>query len=91
MTDPHLLTNLKEFHMGQMFTRLFSAFTMLFSMLENLAAAGNSLTTVARDTAGQYEDDAVYQRKINHHRKMKEYEAVASKEGIDLKLPTTTA
>lgn len=73
--------------MGQMFTRLFSAFTMIFMMIENLAAAGNSLTTVARDTAGQYEDDAVYQRKINHHRKMKEYERIAKDEGIPLALP----
>lgn len=77
--------------MGQMFTRLFAAFTMLFSMLENLASAGNSLTAVAKDTAAQYEDDAVYQRKINHHRKMKEYEAVANKENIPLALPTATS
>jgi hypothetical protein len=77
--------------MGQMFTRLFAAFTALFSMLENLASAGNSLTSVARDTAAQYEDDAVYQRKINHTRKMREYEAIANKESIPLALPTTTA
>lgn len=75
--------------MGQMFTRLFAAFTAIFSMIENLASAGNSLTSVARDTAAQYEDDAVYQRKINHHRKMKEYESIASKEAIPLQLPTT--
>jgi hypothetical protein len=73
--------------MGQMFTRLFSAFTMLFMMIENIATAGNSLTVVARETAGDYEDDSIHQRKINRARKYKEYKAISDKEGIELNLP----
>ena len=75
--------------MGQMFTRMFSAFTMIFMMIENLASAGNSLTSVAKDTAAQYEDDAKYQRQINHHRKMREYKEVVAKEALPIELPTT--
>lgn len=75
--------------MGQMFTRMFSAFTMLFMMIENLASAGNSLTSVAKDTAAQYEDDAKYQRQINHHRKLREYKEVVAKEALPVELPTT--
>ena len=75
--------------MGQMFTRMFSAFTMIFMMIENLASAGNSLTSVAKDTAAQYEDDAKYQRQINHHRKLREYKEVVAKESLPVDLPTT--
>ena len=73
--------------MGQALSRLFSALTMIFSMIENLATAGNSLTAIAKETAGDAEDDAVHQRKINRARKYKEYAAISEKEGIALDLP----